>query len=542
MTKLVALALLGTSLLPAQVTYERLLKASSEPNNWMTYSGNYNGWRYSSLGQINRQNVANLKVAWVQQMPTSHRVEATPIVVDGIMYVTEPPSNVIALDAATGRPYWHYKRSLPPYNVCCDAVNRGVAVLGDRVFVGTVDAHLVALHAKTGAVLWDVPVADPTKGYSVTGAPLVVKDMVITGVAGGEYGVRGFLDAYDIKTGKRKWRFNTVPGPGEKGHETWPSTGPNANTWQQGGGPTWVTGSYDPAQNLIIWGVGNPSPDWNADNRPGDNLYTDSAIALDADTGTLKWHYQFVPHDANDWDAVQVPVLVDGDWQGKPRKLVYWAHRNGFYYVLDRTTGEFLLGKPFAKQTWAKEIDAKGRPVRNPNSYPTLEGNVVWPGVQGATNWYSPSYNPVTSQFYLSVWENKGWYLKGEPKYTPGNRFVGSVPDIDMPDDQGYGAIRALNPKTGQMVWEHKMQTKPWSGVLSTGSRLVFGSTGGWLNRSSREDSEAYFFALDADDGKELWRINLGGTMSANPISYMVNGKQMVAIAAGSAIFTFTLP
>jgi alcohol dehydrogenase (cytochrome c) len=531
-----------TLLFGQQITYERLLKATEEPQNWLTYSGSYRSWRYSSLDQIHRQNIGDLKVAWVKQMPTTHRIQASPIVVDGIMYVSEPPSNVYALDAATGRPYWHYKRSLPAYNVCCDAVNRGVAVLGDRVFVGTVDAHLVALNAKTGAVLWDIEVADRKTGYSITGAPLIVKDMVITGIAGGEYGIRGFLDAYDIKTGKRRWRFHTIPGPGEKGHETWPTSGPNANSWKQGGGPTWVTGSFDPELNLIIWGVGNPSPDWNTDVRPGDNLYSDSAIALDADTGTLKWHYQFVPNDANDWDAVQIPVLVDGEWQGRPRKLIYWAHRGGFYYVLDRATGEFLLGKPFAKQTWAKEIDAKGRPVRLPNTAPTEAGNVIWPGVQGATNWYSPSYSPLTELFYLTVWENKGLYIKGEPKYTPGNRYVGSVPDIDMSDDPGYGAIRALNPKTGEKVWEHKTFTKPWSGVLSTKGQLVFGANGGWLNRSARENGEAYFFALDAQSGKELWRINLGGTMSSNPVTYMVNGKQMVAMAAGSALFVFSLP
>ena len=459
MKQLLVLCTIGT--LFGQVTYQRLLQSAAEPHNWLTYSGSYQSWRYSALDQINRENVAALRVAWVKQMPTSHRIEATPIVVDGIMYVSDPPSNVLALDAATGRPYWHYKRSLPAYNVCCDAVNRGVAVLGDRVFVGTVDAHLVALNAKTGVVLWDVQVADPKTGYSITGAPLIVKDMVITGIAGGEYGIRGFLDAYDTTTGQRRWRFHTIPGPGEKGHETWPSSGPNADSWKQGGGPTWVTGSFDPDLNLIIWGVGNPSPDWNADVRPGDNLYSDSAIALDADTGKLRWHYQFVPHDANDWDAVQIPVLVDGEWQGRSRKLIYWAHRAGFYYVLDRATGEFLLGKPFAKQTWAKEIDGKGRPVRLPNTAPTNEGNVVWPGVQGATNWYSPSYSPLTGLFYLTVWENKGFYIKGEPKYTPGNRYVGSVPDIDMADDPGYGAIRALNPKTGEMAWEHRTFTKP---------------------------------------------------------------------------------
>lgn len=528
---------LAASSLFAQLTYQRLLKAESEPENWLTYSGAYKGWRYSALNQINGKNVANLKIAWVYQMATTHRIEATPIVVNGVMYVSEPPSNVVALDAATGRPFWHYKRSLPAkINICCDQVNRGVAVLDDRVFVGTVDAHLVALSAKTGTVLWDVAVADNREGYSITGAPLAIKDMVITGIAGGEYGIRGFLDAYDVKTGKRRWRFYTIPGTGEKGNETW-----SGDMWKRGGGPTWVTGSYDPELNLIVWGTGNPSPDWNADVRPGDNLYSDSAIALDADTGTLRWHFQFVPHDGNDWDAVQVPVLVDGDWRGSPRKMIYWAHRNGFFYVLDRGTGEFLLGKPFVKQTWAKGLDDSGRPDRIEGSMPTEQGVYVWPGVQGGTNWYSPSYSPLTGLFYLSVWENKGFYQKGEAKYTPGNRYPGSVPDIDVTDDPGYGAIRALNPKTGAKVWEFKMQTKPWSGVLSTAGGVVFAASGGWISRD-KEDMENEFYALDAGNGKELWRINLGGTMASNAITYMVGGKQMVTMPAGGGVFTFALP
>jgi alcohol dehydrogenase (cytochrome c) len=521
----------------AQVTYDRLVKAESEPQNWLTYSGSYKGWRYSALDQINRQNVRNLKLVWTQQMVTTHRIESTPIVVDGVMYISEPPSNVIALDAATGRPFWHYKRSLPAtINVCCDQVNRGVAVLEDRVFVGTVDAHLVALNAKTGAVLWDVAVADNAKGYAITGAPLVVKDMVLTGIAGGEYGIRGFLDAYDAKTGKRRWRFYTIPEPGQKGSETW-----KGDAWMRGGAPTWVTGSYDPELNLVIWGTGNPAPDWNADVRPGDNLYSDSAIALDADTGTLKWHFQFVPHDSHDWDAVQVPGLVDFEWQGKPRKLVYWAHRDGFFYVLDRSNGQFLLGKQFIAQTWAKGLDDQGRPMLLPGTEPTEEGVVVSPGVQGGTNWYSPSFNPLTKFFYLSVWENKGLYQKGEAEYTAGNRFPGSLPTADLPDDPGYGAIRALNLKTGAKVWEYKLKTKPWTGVLSTGGRLVFGGSGGGISRDG-EDQEAWFYALDAESGKELWRINLGGTMSATPITYTVNGKQMVTVAAGSGFFTFALP
>lgn len=505
--------------------------------NWTTYSGAYNGWRHSTLDQINRTNVDKLKVAWVYQIPTTERIETTPLVVDGIMYLSEPPSNVVALDAETGRPYWRYRRSLPAkINVCCGQVNRGVAVSGDRVFVGTVDAHLVALHAKTGAVLWDVPVADSTTGHSLTGAPLIVKDMVITGVAGGEYGVRGFLDAYDMKTGQRRWRFWTIPEPGQPGSHTW-----SGDAWKHGGGPTWVTGAFDPEQNLIIWGTGNPSPDWNGDVRPGDNLYSDSAIALDADTGKLKWHYQFVPHDTHDWDAVQVPVLVDAEWQGKPRKLVYWAHRNGFFYVLDRTNGEFLLAKAFATQTWNDGFTKEGRPIRKPNIDPSPQGTYLFPGVQGATNWYSPSYSPQTGFFYLTAWENKGVYRKGDAEYIPGNRYIGSVPEIDLPDEPGWGAIRALNPKTGERVWEHKMHTKPWSGVLTTAGKVLFGSTGGWIGRE-KVAMESFFFSLDVETGKELWRINLGGTMSSNPMTFSVKGKQMVVMPAGSGVFAFALP
>ena len=511
---------------PGQVTPERLLNAAHDPGNWLTYSGGYQSWRYSSLEQVRRDNAQNLKVKWVYQMPTTHIVETTPLVVDGVMYVSEPPSNVVALDATTGRPYWRYHRVLPKkINVCCGEVNRGVAILGDRVFVGTVDAHLVSLDAKTGAVLWDVKVAESRTGHAITVAPLAVKDMIVCGISGGEYGIRGFLDAYDALTGKRRWRFWSVPAPGQPGSETW-----TGNSWKTGGGPTWVTGSYDAAQNLVIWGTGNPSPDWNGDSRPGNNLYTDSAIALDADSGKLKWYFQFVPHDTHDWDAVQVPVLVDDEWHGQPRKLVYWAHRNGFYYVLDRETGKFLFGKPFATQTWAKGLDSAGRPITRPNIDPSAEGTYLWPGVQGATNWYSPSYSPLTKLFYLAVWENRSVYRKGEQEYTPGNRYIGSVPLIDLPEEPGTGAIRALNPETGACVWEYKLHTKPWAGVLSTAGQLVFGGS-----------DEGYFFALNAETGKEVWRQNLGGMIRANPMTYLSEGKQVVAIAAGSAIFTFQL-
>lgn len=508
------------------VTYEQLLAAEKDAQDWLTYSGTYRSWRYSELSQITPENASRLKLVWAMQMPTTLTVETTPLVVDGIMYVSEPPSNVIALDARTGRQYWKYRREMPErINMCCGEVNRGVAILGNRVFLGTADAHLVALDARTGSPLWDVKVADHLTGHSLSAAPLVVKDMVITGVAGGEYGIRGFLDAYDAATGKRRWRFWTVPAPGDTGSETW-----TGEAWKTGGAPTWLTGSFDAAQNLLIWGTGNPSPDWNGDLRKGANLYSDSAIALDVDTGKLKWYFQFIPHDTHDWDAVQIPVLVDDDWQGKPRKLIYWAHRGGFFYVLDRETGKFLFGRPFAEQTWAKGLDTDGHPILLPNIEPSPEGTYVIPGVQGATNWYSPSYSPLTKLFYLAYWENRSVYRKGEQEYSPGNRYIGSVPLIDLPGEPGHGGIRALNPKTGEKVWEYKLETKPWAGVLSTAGQVVFGGS-----------DEGYFFALDARTGKELWRRNLGGIIRANPVSYEIQGRQFVSIAAGNAIFTFAL-
>ena len=526
MMRLLMFSFVITLCAAGETSYQRILNADKDAANWLTYSGNYKGWRYSPLDQITRENVNKLKVKWIYQMPTTHVVETTPLIIDGVMYFSEPPSNVVAVDAETGKQFWRYRRALPSkINVCCGQVNRGVAVSGDQVFVGTVDAHLVSLDARTGDVLWDIEVADYKTGHSITVAPLIVKDMVICGISGGEYGIRGFLDAYDMKTGRRIWRFWTIPAPGERGHETW-----SGDSWKTGGGPTWVTGAYDAAQNLIIWGTGNPSPDWNGDSRMGDNLYTDSAIALDADTGKLKWHFQFVPHDVHDWDAVQVPVLVDDEWEGKPRKLVYWAHRNAFYYVLDRETGKFLTGKPFATQTWAKGLDRNGRPIRLPNIDPTPEGTYIFPGVQGATNWYSPSYNPQTKLFYLAAWENRSVYRKGEQEYSPGNRYIGSVPLIDLPDDPGHGAIRALNPKTGEKAWEYKLHTKPWAGVLSSAGKVVFGGS-----------DEGYFFALDAESGKERWRLNLGGMIRANPVTFLSKGKQVVAIAAGSSIVALQL-
>jgi alcohol dehydrogenase (cytochrome c) len=458
------------------------------------------------------------------QIRAHHKVETSPLVFDGIMYISEPPSDVTALDLRTGRPIWSYRRSMPAVPVCCGQVNRGVAALGDQIFVGTLDAHLIALDMRTGRVRWDVEVAAYKTANSITLAPLVVRDKVIIGIGGAEYGIRGFLDAYDAKTGTRVWRFWTVPSPGEPGNKTW-----SGDSWRHGGAPTWVTGSYDPAANLLYWGTGNPGPDYAGDIRKGDNLYSDSLIALDADTGKLKWYFQFTPHDVNDIDANQIPVLLDATFCGKPRKLVLFGNRNGFYYILDRLSGEFLWARQFATQTWAKSLDERGRPVRNPAAAPSREGATVYPDDDGAANWYSPSYDPQTGLFYQNAREKGAKYFSTEAPYIPGRQYLGASRQ-SLNGVEPWGALRALNAISGDVKWEFRLVTPPWAGVLSTAGGLVFSG-----------DMEGNFFALDAANGKPLWRLQTGGPIVANPITYMNEGKQFVAIAAGSAIVTFSL-
>jgi alcohol dehydrogenase (cytochrome c) len=508
-----------------QITYDRILHAENEPGNWLTYSGNYAGHRYSLLDQLHPGNVAALKLKWVYQATEMHKVETTPLVADGIMYLSEPPSHVSALDTRTGRVLWKYRRTMPlDVHVCCGQVNRGVAALGDLIFIGTIDAHLIALDARTGTVRWDVTVADYKQGYSLTAAPLAVKDKIVLGMAGGEYGVRGFIDAYDARTGKRAWRFKTVPEPGERGNETW-----DGDSWKTGSATTWVTGSYDPDQNLVYWGTGNPGPDWNGLARKGDNLFSDCLVALDADSGKLKWHFQFTPHDDHDWDSVQVPVLIDADFRGQRRKMVLFANRNGYYYVLDRVSGQYLASKELSKQTWNKGIDDSGRPMPLPGSSPSAAGTVVYPAVPGSTNWYSPSFSPKHNLFYVAVREEGGIYFEGEAEYKAGSLFnAGGFRSV--PSEQGWGAVRALKPQTGEVQWEFKLQTPPWAGVMSTAGGLVFGGT-----------TQGEFFALDASSGKSLWHFESGGDVHSNPISYLSGGKQQVAIAAGHAIFAFGL-
>ena len=537
---LVVLCVILPILHAQQVSYERLLRAADEPQNWLTYSGTYASQRYSLLRQITPANVKALEQKWIFQAESLEKFETTPLVVDGIMYLTQAPSDAVALDAKTGRVFWTY-RYYPSADArpCCGAVNRGLAIRGETLFLATLDAHLVALDAKTGRPLWKTKVANAAAGYAMTLAPLVVKENVIVGVAGGEFGIRGFIAAYDTRTGREVWRFNTIPGPGEPGHETW-----KGDAWQNGGASIWVTGSFDPDLNLTYWGIGNPGPDWNPAQRPGDNLYSDSVVALDADTGKLKWFFQFTPNDPYDYDAVQVPVLVDAAWNGTPRKLMMWANRNGFFYVLDRVTGQFLAGYPFVKVNWASGLDERGRPVFTPQP----DGAPTYPGVQGATNWYSPSYSPRTGLFYVSAWEDyASVFVKENQKFEEGRRFVGGRPTSPIPGAQnvpsikrgpinswteaaGHGAVLAIDPRTGQHKWKFTMTDVTDSGILTTATDLLL--TG---------SREGYFHALDARTGALLWKAGLGGQVASGPMTYQVDGKQYISVAAGHSLFTFAL-
>jgi alcohol dehydrogenase (cytochrome c) len=548
---LILLTLLAAAL-PADVTYNRLLRADREPQNWLSYSGNYAGHRYSPLSQINRTNIKYLQMKWTYQPlyakngNAQNKMENTPLVVDGIMY-TGTALEAVALDAVTGRQYWKLSRPLDPkayYNAY--EVNKGMAIAGDTLFWATVDCHLLAIDVKTGRVIWDKVLADYRKGYQYNVAPLVVRDMVILGPATNEAGANCWVAAYDIKTGRELWRFDTSPNSADAPEaKTWVG-----DSWKHGGSPIWNAGSYDPETNLTFWGTGNPNPGWNGDIRtPADNLYSDCVIALDADTGKLKWHYQFTPGDEYDWDATQVPVLVDMDWQGRPRKLMLWANRNGFFYVLDRVTGKFLMAKAFVKQTWNDGFDENGRPIKNPEFWPKpMGGIVVSPGTQGGTNWYPPSYSPRTGLFYIPAWDN---YSSRSAKYPvpewkEGVRYTGSTPPPGVvvtggrasrppanfkKEDEGYGTIRALDPKTGEKVWDFKMVNYTESGVLSTAGDLVF--AGGM---------EGNFMALDARTGELLWHVNLGGPNASGPISYAVDGKQYIVGTGQGAMFVFGLP
>ena len=540
----VLIVLIGSGFVVAQqVTFERIVRADREPQNWLSYSGTIFNQRHSLLTQITPANAKNLELQWVWQARSLEKFEATALAVDGVLYTLQgPPNNgtyqVVALDGVTGRPFWtlEYKpanESRP----CCGRVSRGLAILGDTLYMGTIDAHLLAIDAKTGRILWDKQAAKlgeaVTEKYAITHAPTIVKDKVVVGMAGGDLGVRAYIAAFDAKNGNELWRFYTIPGSGEKGNETW-----SGDSWKTGGAGVWNSGAYDPETNLVYFGTGNPAPDWDGRARLGDNLYSDSVVALDADTGKLKWHYQFTAHDEVDYDSTQVPVLVDMEWQGRPRKVMLWANRNGLSYVLDRVTGEFLLGKPYVRVNWMEGFDKSGRPMRVPGKIPTQEGEVIMPSVLGATNWSPTSYSPKTGLFYVAAWENTGLIaVQGQfprPYGVPGTggtpMGAATLTPNTKKEEDGFGVIRALDPKTLERKWEFKMSDITWAGVLTTASDVLFG--GG---------KEGYFFALDARNGSLLWKAALGGQINSGPMSYSINGRQYVTVAAGNALFAFAL-
>jgi len=497
--------------------------------NWISYNGDYSGRRYSSLDQINAANVAQLRAEWVFHAQNSNRLETTPVVVDGMMFVTAA-NEASALDARTGRVVWHHSRpnSEGLIDDASSHLNRGVAIWHDRVFMETDNAHLLCLDARSGAQMWDVAYADWNRNYGATSAPLVVKDKVLVGTSGGDDGVRGFVAAFDAMSGKLAWRLWTIPGPGEFGSESWP-----LKMYLRGGGTTWMPGTYDPALNLIFWGTSNPAPDFNDDVRPGDDLYTDCVLAIDPDTGKLKWYFQFTPHDLFDYDAVETPMLIDAVYRGQPRKLLVEANRNGYLYMLDRSNGKFLSAVPFVdKLNWAKGVDEQGRPIRT-DVRPTPEGTRVCPGYSGATNWYSPSYNETTHLVYfLSLEQCQIYFSKPTEEFREGKAFY-STGVKRIPKEEAQKVLVAYNLDSGSFAWKYAQNGRGRSsgGTMTTAGGLLFFG-----------DDAGSFEAADARTGKALWHFNTGQDMSASPMAYAVAGKQYVAVAAGSDVFSFTLP
>ncbi len=519
---------------PGGVTVDRLVTAGAEPQNWLMYWGDYRATHYSGLKQIDTGNVRQLRAAWAFPMPGDSVLEATPVVVDGVMYTTQP-GVVVALDARSGRQLWRSTRPQKvknPYEI--NPFNRGVAVAGNRLFVGTLDAALVALDARTGLPLWETQVADTMLGYSITSAPLVVKDKVLVGITGGEFGARGFLDAYDLVTGQRLWRWYAVPAPGEFGNDTW-----KGDSWKLGGSPMWLTGSYDPELNLVYWTVGNPGPQIDRSVRGDlDNLFSDSVVAIDPETGRRAWHYQFTPNDGHDWDACQAVLLVDRMWRGQMRKLLLHADRNGMFYVLDRTNGTLLSATPFVYQNWNAGVDATGRPIAVPGSNSSREGSFfVYPTVGGATNFQAPSYSPLTGWMYLEYRESGQGYVSSPVTYEAGRQYIGreaaGAGVGPKPGEPAASAgIKALDPETGKTMWDFKIfQGSLTNGVLATAGNVVFGAV-----------RDGNIVALDARSGAHLWHFQTGANMAASPMSYAVQGRQFVAISAGNTLYAFALP
>jgi alcohol dehydrogenase (cytochrome c) len=504
------------------------LRVSPPGANWPSYNGDYSGRRYSSLSQINSANVGQLRAQWAFHVRASSDLEVTPVAVDGILFISAA-NDVYAVDARAGRSIWHYSRPISE-GLIDDASqhhSRGVAVWHSHVYILTDNAHLVCLDARSGHLLWDIAYTNGNKNYGATSAPLVVHDKVLVGTSGGDDGVRGFVAAYNAGTGKQEWRFWTIPGPGEPGSESWPG-----KTYERGGGTTWMPGTYDPDLNTLYWGTSNPAPDFDGAVRPGDDLYTDCVVALDPDTGKLKWHFQFTPHDLFDYDATETAVLLDAIYQGEPRKLLLEANRNGFVYVLDRTNGKFLSATRFAEQlNWASGIDASGRPIRT-DVAPTAEGTLVCPGFEGATNWYSPSYNPATHLLYFLSMEDCATYFLKPQQFEEGRTYYST--GIKHPRNRTPEKILlAYDVTSAKFAWRYPQIGTGHSsgGTMTTAGGLTFFG----------DDAES-FEAVDAQSGAPLWHFHTGQLMHASPMSFAADGKQYVAIASGSDVFAFALP
>ena len=517
-------AVVSTSI---DVTPQAMLAKAGE--NWLSYHGDYTGQRFTRLNQITPSNVGNLKTQWVFHVRDVSDMEVTPVVSGGVMFVTAA-NDAYALDARTGRTIWHYSRPITE-GLIDDASshhNRGVALWHSRLFMETDNAHLLCLDARSGHLLWDVAYApQDNKNYGATSAPLVVKDKVIVGTSGGDDGVRGFVAAFNAETGKEAWRFWTIPAPGEPGNESWPG-----QMYLRGGATTWMPGTYDPELNLIFWGTSNPAPDFDGGPRPGDDLYTDCVLAIDPDTGKLKWHFQFTPHDLYDYDATESPVLVDANYKGQPRKLLVQANRNGFLYVLDRTNGAFLSAIQFAdKVTWASGIDAKGRPILT-GKIPSAEGTEVCPSFAGATNWYSPSYNPEQNRLYFLALQDCGTFFLKPEAFAEGRTYYATGVRHSRAVKSGKKLL-AYDLVTNKIVWEYQLvgERDSSAGTLSTASGLVFFG-----------DNAQALEAIDTATSKPLWYFTMGQSIHASPMSYSILGKQYVAIAAGTDIFSFALP
>ncbi|HZU26797.1 MAG TPA: acido-empty-quinoprotein group A [Bryobacteraceae bacterium] len=487
------------------------------PDVWPTYNGDYTGRRYSELRQINRDTVSSLTLAWGFQARSSI-IKSTPILLGGVLYFTVP-NNVWAVDARTGRQIWHYEY----VNHGGDLIgHRGVGLYKDWLYFETPDCYLVCLNAKDGTERWKKQIADVKLGYFSTMAPLVVKNHIIAGVSGDVTDVPGYLLALDPETGATQWRWNTEPQPGEPGSETWPK---NSDAISHGGGMTWMTGTYDPALNLLYWGTGNPNPVLAGDARPGDNLYTCTIVALNPDTGKLVWHFQPSPHDTHDWDAVQTPVLFDANWKGARRKLLAQASRNGFFFVLDRSTGEHLLTAPFIDTNWTAGIDARGRPIPSKAKEPRPDGTLVTPGSDGATNWMAPSFDPATNLFYVVARRIYSiFYLT-----TVGKAEGWAGRDRDLWADS---SIRAIDYQTGKIRWTKDIGNgESVAGILSTAGGLLFTA-----------DTSGNALALDAETGKTLWHVYGGGPIECSPMTYELDGRQYVVQASGSVLYAWALP